>query len=79
MFFLFFLLLVVGITQNKDRLVGLNKIAILPVAMVGLSLLGVISAFGLRNVLSLSSWIAGRSIGGTGRSNGLSKIRAMGS
>lgn len=57
-FVLFFVLLAVGYFQSKDRAVSRNKVSILPLAMIALSLYGVISAFGIAPV-GLSSWVVG--------------------
>jgi len=57
-FVLFFVLLAVGYVQTEDRAVSRTKVSILPLAMIALSLYGVISAFGIGPV-GLSSWVLG--------------------
>jgi hypothetical protein len=57
-FILFFVLVVVGLLQLKDRKVSFSKILILPIAMVCLSFYGVISAFGL-DIKSSLFWLVG--------------------
>ena len=57
-FVLFFALLAWGYFQSKDRIVSRSQVSILPVAMIGLSFYGVISAFGIV-LTSLASWILG--------------------
>ena len=63
-FILFFALLIMGYMQSKDRVIRRGKIIILPIAMIGLSLYGVVSAFGIKQPASLISWVAGMSIAG---------------
>ena len=46
-FALFFILLAVGHLQRKDRCVSRGWVSILPLAMIGLSFYGVLSAFGI--------------------------------
>jgi len=53
-----------GYMQSKDRVIRRGKIIILPIAMIGLSLYGVVSAFGIKQPASLISWVAGMSIAG---------------
>jgi uncharacterized protein DUF6622 len=57
-FVLFFVLLAAGYFQSKGRAVSRGKISILPVAMIGLSSYGVLSAFGITPV-GLIFWVAG--------------------
>lgn len=57
-FVLFFVLLAAGYFQSSDRVVSRNKISILPIAMIALSIHGVISDFGMVPV-SLFSWAIG--------------------
>lgn len=54
-FVLFVALLHLGYIQSKTRSVTKSRLAVLPLAMVGLSLYGVISAFGA-NVIGVASW-----------------------
>jgi hypothetical protein len=63
-FILFFALLVMGYMQSKDRIISRGKITILPIAMIGLSFYGVVSAFGIGQPVSWVSWLAGMSIAG---------------
>lgn len=56
-FGLFALLIALGMTQTRARSVGLPRLALLPLAMLGLSLFGVASAFGPR-ALALGGWAA---------------------
>lgn len=63
-FVLFFVLLVMGYRQSRDRVIGRGKITVLPIAMISLSFLGVISAFGVWQPISLVSWVVGVSISG---------------
>ncbi|MEY4728976.1 MAG: hypothetical protein RL020_134 [Pseudomonadota bacterium] len=46
-----------GIQQSKQRAVPKRRIAILPMIMIGLSLSGILSAFG-GNVIGLAAWFA---------------------
>ena len=55
-FILFIGLLYLGYTQTKDRKVKLKKLFILPIAMILLSIFGIISAFGL-NKITLTLWV----------------------
>ncbi|NCB13808.1 MAG: hypothetical protein EOM78_19575, partial [Erysipelotrichia bacterium] len=57
-FVLFFLLVIVGLFQLKDRNVSLQKATILPISMVCLSFYGLISAFGLE-IKSIFCWLVG--------------------
>jgi uncharacterized protein DUF6622 len=57
-FVLFFVLLAAGYFRSKDRAVSRGKISILPVAMIGLSSYGVLSAFGITPV-GLIFWVVG--------------------
>jgi len=57
-FVLFFVLLAVGYFQSKDRAINRNKVSILPLAMIALSLYGVISAFGIAPA-GLCFWVVG--------------------
>ena len=54
-FILFFVLLVYGHSQSKNRTVSRPRIAVLPAAMIVLSFYGVLSAFGTAPV-GLASW-----------------------
>jgi hypothetical protein len=54
-FILFFVLLVYGHSQSKNRTVSRPRIAVLPAAMIVLSFYGVLSAFGIAPV-GLASW-----------------------
>jgi hypothetical protein len=63
-FVLFIALLIMGYMQSKDRTINRSKVVILPVAMIGLSLYGVISAFGIGHPIGLFSWIAGIFVAG---------------
>lgn len=63
-FVLFFVLLIIGSMQSKDRTLSRGKVAILPVAMICLSFYGVLSAFGIGRPVSLVSWAAGIFIAG---------------
>jgi hypothetical protein len=49
-------LMALGLSQTRDRLIGLRRILILPVVMAGLSLLGTVSSFGAGPVV-LSAWV----------------------
>ncbi len=62
-FILFVVLLAFGYLQSKDRVVKRSQAALLPVAMIVLSLYGVLSAFGVSSV-ALASWTAGVGIAG---------------
>ncbi len=55
-FILFIGLLYLGYTQTKDLKVKLKKLFILPIAMILLSIFGIISAFGL-NKITLTLWV----------------------
>jgi len=57
-FVLFAALLWLGVQQMLPRRVGLNRATLLPLAMTGLSLYGVASAFG-GLPLALLTWLAG--------------------
>ena len=57
-FALFFVLLAVGYYQSKDRVISRRNVTILPVAMLGLSFYGVLSAFGITSFV-LTAWLAG--------------------
>jgi heme A synthase len=57
-FVLFFVLLVYGYSQSKNRTVSRYRIAILPAAMIVLSFYGMLSAFGIVPV-GLASWVIG--------------------
>ncbi len=63
-FVLFFVLLYLGCTQSRDREVSRFKIAILPICMIGLSIYGVVSAFGLQDSESLIWWLSGLAAAG---------------
>jgi hypothetical protein len=56
-FGLFVLLVWLGISQTRTRVVTLPRLALLPLVMLGLSLSGVASAFGT-HPLALGSWAA---------------------
>jgi len=57
-FVLFFVLLAVGYCQSKDRVISRRNVTMLPVAMLGLSFYGVLSAFGI-TPFALTAWLAG--------------------
>jgi hypothetical protein len=57
-FVLFFVLLALGYSQTRNRIVGRSGVSILPFSMVVLSFFGVISAFGTAYV-GLVSWVIG--------------------
>lgn len=58
MFVLFFVLLVFGYLQSKDRVVSRSKVTMLPSAMLLLSFYGVLSAFGV-TPFALTAWLTG--------------------
>jgi len=60
-FILFFVLLLAGYLQSRERTVRCHMVSILPGAMTGLSLYGTISAFGF-SPLGLGLWLAGVTI-----------------
>ena len=51
-------LIALGLWQTRDREMSLMRITVLPLVMVTLSLIGVLSAFGL-SLAALSAWAAG--------------------
>ena len=53
-----------GYRQSKDRTISRGEVAILPVTMLGLSLYGVVSAFGISQPVGLVSWSVGIFIAG---------------
>lgn len=57
-FVLFVALLALGYLQSRDRSVSRSRIALLPLAMTGLSFYGVVSAFGIVP-FGFSAWMAG--------------------
>ena len=57
-FILFFVLVVVGLLQLKDRNISFNKLIFLPISMVCLSFYGVFSAFGF-DIKSSLFWLSG--------------------
>lgn len=57
-FILFFVLVVLGFSQNRDRYIPLWRASILPVAMLIYSLYGVISSFGVTTT-TLGLWAVG--------------------
>ena len=57
-FVLFVLLLGLGIAQTRTRNVTLPRLALLPFAMLGLSVYGIVSGFGA-HPLPLACWAAG--------------------
>jgi hypothetical protein len=57
-FVVFIALLVLGFHQSRDRAVGHGRLLLLPVAMLGLSLYGVVSSFGLA-LLPFLAWVLG--------------------
>ena len=57
-FVLFFVLLAIGYFQSKDRAVSRVKVSLLPIAMIGLSFYGVVSALAFSPV-SLFCWLLG--------------------
>ncbi|MGB5918075.1 MAG: DUF6622 family protein [Arcobacter sp.] len=54
-FILFVVLFLLGYSQTKNREVKLKRIFILPIAMILLSLFGILSAFGI-SLISLIVW-----------------------
>jgi len=56
-FVLFVLLLVLGFLQTRTRAVPLPRLALLPLAMLGLSVYGIVSGFGA-HPLPLACWAA---------------------
>ena len=60
-FILFAALLWLGLQQMQYRRVGLNRATLLPLAMTGLSLYGVASAFGDLPI-ALLAWLAGTAV-----------------
>lgn len=60
-FVLFVALVWLGLKQMLPRRAGLNRITIMPLAMTGLSLLGVTSAFG-ESPQALLTWMAGAAV-----------------
>jgi hypothetical protein len=60
-FVLFAALLWLGVQQMLPRRVGLNRATLMPLAMTGLSLYGVASAFGDQG-LALLAWLAGTAV-----------------
>lgn len=57
-FVLFFVLLAVGLTLTRTRHVGRRTVAVLPLAMIALSLYGVYSAFGTATA-AIGAWLIG--------------------
>ncbi len=57
-FILFFTLVALGLSQNKDRYIPLWRSNILALAMLSYSLYGIISSFGV-NAATLSLWAVG--------------------
>ncbi len=57
-FFILIALLYLGYIQSKTRTVTIRRAIVIPIAMTGLSLYGIESAFGA-SILGFSSWIAG--------------------
>ncbi|MFO1338326.1 MAG: DUF6622 family protein [Burkholderiaceae bacterium] len=57
-FALFAGLLVLGVSQLAGRRIGWRRVALLPLAMLGLSLAGVVSAFAGRQPEVLAAWAA---------------------
>ena len=57
-FAIFFILLVLGFIQSKDRIVKVKTVFILPIAMIIFSFFGVSSVFGL-SILTMGLWIMG--------------------
>lgn len=60
-FVLFAVLLWLGLQQMLPRRVGLNRATLLPLAMTGLSLYGVASAFGDQPI-ALLAWLVGAAV-----------------
>lgn len=60
-FFLFFVLLILGYVQSKNRTLSYGKVSTLPMAMIVLSFYGVISAFGVAPI-GLAFWMVGVAI-----------------
>jgi hypothetical protein len=56
-FALFAMLLFFGALQSRTRQIGLARVAILPVVLIGLSLSGVWSSFG-GNAFAIAAWLA---------------------
>jgi hypothetical protein len=56
-FVLFFVLIGLGWMQSRDRTVTLTRLAILPAVMLGFSVFGVLSAFGM-DPATLAVWAA---------------------
>lgn len=57
-FVLFFVLLALGYFQSKDQAVSRGKVLLLPIAMIGLSFYGVVSAFAF-SPIGLICWLLG--------------------
>lgn len=57
-FILFFVLVALGLSQNRDRYISLWRASILPIAMLIYSLYGVISSFGVTTT-TLDLWAVG--------------------
>ncbi len=59
-------LVALGISQWRARQVSLTRVTVLPVAMIALSLLGLVTAFGRGGALpaALGSWVAGLALMG---------------
>lgn len=60
-FILLFILVLLGYSQTKDRVVSQSKIFILPTSMILLSFIGTLLAFN-NNLLSILLWLTGISI-----------------
>ena len=57
-YFLFVALVAFGYIQSKDRVVSRGKLALLPLVMIGLSLYGILAAYGI-SVVGLFAWLMG--------------------
>lgn len=57
-FIVFFTLLIFGVNQTKERVVKINTVFILPIAMIVFSFMGVYSAFSLA-LLPFTFWLLG--------------------
>jgi hypothetical protein len=56
-FALFVVLVLFGILQSRSRQLGLARVALLPLVLIGLSLSGLWSTFGA-NAFAIASWLA---------------------
>lgn len=60
-FVLFFALLALGYSQTKARVLSRMRVSMLPIAMIGLSFYGVLSAFGILTI-GIAFWVLGVAI-----------------